>query len=516
MKRIIQVFKENPLLSWTCTMLLALFLVAGFNFSGEPRETATTRLEDLSLSPSPSEEKFVRGQVMVKFKSEVSQTVIDQKLQQYDARIIDSIEKLHYFVLEVPPGMEKEVVKKLIEDGIATSADLNYEYEERLIPNDTQFESQYGLTIIQAPQAWDVTRGKGVIIANLEPGGADIRHPDLAPNVVMDGSVYGAISHGTHTAGIIAGAGNNGQGISGTCPDCKLLMLSMKGYNDAGVSQAIVTAADKGAKAISMSFGGPKGGQILVDAVKYAWDKGCIPVAASGNDNKLTLGGPPGSLQYVVNVAATNATDKKASFSNYHKDMTIAAPGDKILSTIPGGKYGNNSGTSMSAPMVAGVVGLIWSTSYGTSPQAVVDRLCSTSDKITGTGTQWKCGRVNAFKAVQGGNAVAQPAPTQPAAPQPTIPPVVKPTAGATDAPRETVAKPTFTSIGDCVTNNNCPPTDIPNSDPKQIAQLPEKQHPALTHETPKEPAIPTKDTGLLQLLIELILQIVQLLVGRR
>jgi hypothetical protein len=157
-------------------------------------------------------------------------------------------------------------------------------------------------------------------------------------------------------------------------------------------------------------------------AVSYALSKGAIVVAAAGNDG-ITQLNYPAAATGVVSVAATTNTDAKASYSNFGSWVEIAAPGDNILSTGPTHSFqlepfGYNtsspyyylSGTSMATPIVSGVAALIASTSFGTTPQSISNRLYSTADKITGTGTDWVHGRVDAEAAV--GQPAATPTPT--------------------------------------------------------------------------------------------------------
>ena len=157
-----------------------------------------------------------------------------------------------------------------------------------------------------------------------------------------------------------------------------------------------------------MSLGGPLPSRTLEKAVNYAWNHGVVVVAAAGNSGDRTKT-YPGSYKNVIAVAATNNTDQKATFSNYGaRWVDVAAPGVDIFSTFPNHPYTINkslgydfaSGTSMATPIVSGVAGLIWSTSYGTSASQVRTRLEGTADNITGTGTYWSSGRVNAANAV--------------------------------------------------------------------------------------------------------------------
>ena len=148
----------------------------------------------------------------------------------------------------------------------------------------------------------------------------------------------------------------------------------------------------------------------IQDAANYAWSKGAVLLAAAGNDG-LNDVHTPANCNHIIPVGAVESNDARASFSNYGPGVPITAPGVMILSTGKDGDYTWMSGTSMSTPHAAGVAALIWATSYGTSNEAVVNRLFSTADRVAGTGQYWVHGRINAASAVAGGST-GGPAPT--------------------------------------------------------------------------------------------------------
>ena len=225
--------------------------------------------------------------------------------------------------------------------------------------------------------------------------------------------------HGTHVAGIIA-ATKDTVGVSGVCPGCRI--LDGKVLNDSGsgstssIANGIGWAVEHEAKVINMSLGQRVSSRTLERAVNDAWTAGVVIVAAAGNAGtqaKIY----PGAYPNVIAVAATDNKDAKASFSTYGKWVDVAAPGVNVYSTFPmhdfvlgtqNGRfhgYDIASGTSMAAPIVAGVAALVWSTSAGTGNLSVREKVESSADKIYGTGTFWAHGRVNAYKAVGGTSA---------------------------------------------------------------------------------------------------------------
>lgn len=392
---------------------------------------------------------YVPGQVLIRFKDGVSRAEKDNLLRNNRAQIVNQLDALGVLVLQVPQTAEEKVVAALSKNPHVDYAELDYIAEAFFVPNDTYFaNNQWGLentgqTIknvtgivdadIDGPTAWNTTQGR-VKVAILDSG-IDQDHKDLSSKVILQRNftdsptiddLYG---HGTHVGGIVAAITNNNMGVAGGCPNCQL--INGKVLNDSGsgayswVANGIIWAADNNAKVINMSLGGSAPSKTLEKAVNYAWGKDVVIVAAAGNSNNPSKT-YPAAYTNAIAVAATNNLDQKAYFSSYGaKWVDVAAPGEYIFSTWKDsssrydpqpecdltGCYKYASGTSMSTPMVSGVAGLIWSSGYGTSASAVRARLEATADKISGTGTYWSAGRVNAANAV-GDYVVPSPTPT--------------------------------------------------------------------------------------------------------
>ncbi|MGI8854831.1 MAG: S8 family serine peptidase [Thermomicrobiales bacterium] len=320
------------------------------------------------------------------------------------------------------------------------------------MPNDPLFGSQYGMTMIHAPAAWSITPGSATVKIAILDCGIYEAHPDLAGKVIarqdFTGNLYGSgtddrCNHGTHVAGIASADTNNGIGVAGVGYNTALLngKVLQEQYDSFGnllggqgsitwIADGIRWAADNGANVINLSLGAQVAcEQTLQDAVDYAWAHTVVIVAAAGNDGANEQF-EPADCTHAVAVASTDAADAKSYFSNYGPAVPVAAPGSAILSSINpnilennGNLYGTKSGTSMATPHVAGLVGLLWATSWGTSAEAVVYRLEATADAIPGTGTNWQYGRINAAAAV---------APPPTAAPRagpslPSTPPITNP-----------------------------------------------------------------------------------------
>lgn len=185
--------------------------------------------------------------------------------------------------------------------------------------------------------------------------------------------------HGTHVAGIIAAVRGNGVGIDGIAPAVRVLSIRTVpdgDERDKDVANAIRYAADMGAQIINMSFGKAYSPykRAVDDAVRYADGKGVLMVHAAGNDGEDSGEKPSfptpfylagGRAVNWIDVGASSwkgADNLAASFSNYGRDQVdVFAPGVDILSTVPGGGYEKNSGTSMAAPVVSGLAALLMS-----------------------------------------------------------------------------------------------------------------------------------------------------------
>jgi subtilisin family serine protease len=245
-------------------------------------------------------------------------------------------------------------------------------WEMRLDPDDPDYVVgfQWGLEMVRAPAAWYVSTGYAVTVAVVDTG-VDLAHPDLVDSLVAGWDIVGddasptdGHGHGTHVAGIVGAATNNALGVAGMGWGTKVMpvrVLDDRGEGDVwSVAQGIRYAVDHGARVINLSLGGDSGGESLADAIVYAQDRGAIVIAAAGNQN-TSAPFYPAAYEGVIGVSATNASDEKASFSNYGAYVDVAAPGDSIYSTLrrPAG-YGYMSGTSMAAPMVSGLAALLW------------------------------------------------------------------------------------------------------------------------------------------------------------
>ncbi|MCO5175465.1 MAG: S8 family serine peptidase [Thermomicrobiales bacterium] len=378
-----------------------------------------------ALTPTPtsarsSQAEYVSGELLVKFRKGTDSKLMTDAHRNARGVLKRSISKVGVDVVAVTPGQESARIADYLRNPNVEFAERNGIYSAVATPNDPRVSEQWHLenggqgsgiadSDIDAYAAWDVTSGS-VAIAILDTG-IDTSHPDLSGkisksvNFSSSPSALDVNGHGTHVAGIVAARTGNGVGVAGVCPGCTIFNVKVLADNGngswAGIVEGIYWAVDNGAKVINMSLGGTASSSSLSSAINYAWSRGVVVVAAAGNESS-TSAFYPAYLPNVIAVASTNNRDQKSSFSNYGTWVSVAAPGESILSTVRGTSYGLKSGTSMASPVVAGLAGLVWSTPYGTSNTAVRNRIEQTSEAISGTGSRWLNGRVNACKAVGG------------------------------------------------------------------------------------------------------------------
>jgi len=279
--------------------------------------------------------------------------------------------------------------------------------------NDPLISSQWGMFRIHCDQAYETgSRGSGVVVAVLDTG-VNTEHPDLEDNLVegynfvdKNSDVTDLDGHGTMVAGIIAAVANNSLGIVGVAPEVKIMplkVLTSEGGNWVDLDLAILYAVNHGAKVITMSLGGKYSllGAATEAAIKYAYQQGCVLIAAAGNDNS-SESFYPAAYDEVIAVSAINQNDARADFSNYGSYIDLCAPGVDILSTMLNETYAYGSGTSFAAPFVAGVAALLLSKYPSLTPQEVAETLYEQAEDLgeNGWDQYYGWGLVDAYSAV--------------------------------------------------------------------------------------------------------------------
>ena len=249
---------------------------------------------------------------------------------------------------------------------------------------------QWYLQHIGAPVAWNESRGAGVTIAVLDTG-VDATHPELSGKVVgqidvtQDGGGPG--DHGTRVAGVAAAATNNASGVAGVAWDASVLsvkVLDQTGFGlDSWVADGIWRAIQNPAvRVINMSLSGEDESATVSQAVAEARRRGVIVVAAAGNcsfqeelvsECSRSVPDFPAAFPGVISVAASTQSEVLADFSDRWSGIDVSAPGVGIVAPVPGGGYGTATGTSLAAPMVAGVAALLHTGNPSAAEQRIRD-----------------------------------------------------------------------------------------------------------------------------------------------
>ncbi|MCP4710554.1 MAG: S8 family serine peptidase, partial [Planctomycetes bacterium] len=313
---------------------------------------------------------------------------------------------------------------------------------DRDTPNDPYFSDEYShyyhLEIIEAANAWDISHGNSSVVIAIVDNGVDWDHEDLfdnlwvneaelngTPGVDDDDNGYmddihgydfydddsdptpgnlGSDDHGTHCAGIACAVTNNGSGIASISWNCSVMAIRA-GSNRSITNgyDGIYYAAHNGADVISNSWSGYSASRFNREIIEDALAQGAIIIAAAGNDNNSDLNFPA-AYENVIAVANTNSNDVKAFSSNYGQWIDISAPGQSIWSTLKNDTYGYKSGTSMSAPLVAGLCGLVKSYHLDWDNHQVATQVIMSTDNIDDQNPSYAgllgTGRINAYQAL--------------------------------------------------------------------------------------------------------------------
>ena len=378
-----------------CVGLIALLL---FHYPSTSRAVQTQSRETKSRGA------FVPGEILVRYRNEETAQLKTGRIvvpARGGEQLTADVERFDRAGLvkglrmaRVAPADTLKAITALRRQPDVLYAEPNYLLHTLGTPNDAHFASQYGMTKIGAPQAWDITQGSSDVVVAVVDSGMDINHEDLVGNIWTNpfpGSVAGisgdvngynfhdnngivlnsndAESHATHVAGIIGARGNNGIGVAGVNWNVKLMPLKFiqatfvnnQINEDGPTSDAIracgyaaemrrlweTTGHTKGAniRAINASFGGDRFSQAFLDALTELNNREILFVAAAGNfrdgsqelNNDLIPQFPASyDVPNIIRVAATDASDQLASFSHYGPTtVELGAPGVQVLSTTP-------------------------------------------------------------------------------------------------------------------------------------------------------------------------------------
>jgi thermitase len=430
------------LVLWAIGAALALALAYEVSFGANDAYAQATEgqrpPEDQGGATEGSSAKMVPGQFVIKFEPGTPANKRQQVVQEQGGRIFDRNTALGVEAVEFPALKAKADARTVEASDRAVEARLtslesnphieyaepNYVYTVTYTPSDPRTTRlQWAWGKINAYTAWSLTRGSSRTTIAIVDTGINSFHEDyfFSSNCFLGGcwpdpskfkGGFDAVDndtnpndedgHGTAVAGPAAAVMNNRVGGTGLCPACSLMAIRVGGINGFrlyDIMDGITFAADHNAQVINLSLGGPDYSEALKGAVDYAWNKGAFLACGAGNNGTSALV-YPAAYEHCFAVAATNRDDGRAYFSTYGSWVEVAAPGASIdapcIRCSP--PYYSWDGTSFAAPHVAGLAGLL--SGRGLTNQQIWNRICWSADDISGTGTYWSCGRINAGKAV--------------------------------------------------------------------------------------------------------------------
>ena len=411
-------------------------------FAEEPMPTTT--------DPARGAMKFKAGEIIVKFKEGIPQARIQPLLLTGDMSILDEMSNLGLMLLSVPQGRELEKVEELKRNPLVEYAVLNsvvrivdpiaIEPHDRLrapdvIPDDPYFPSQWNLSKIEAPAAWDITTGSAKVVIAFVDSGVDLYHNELKDKiwtnpgeipdngidddgngfkddvhgwdfVNWDGEPQDDYGHGTFVASIAAAETNNDIQMAGVSWGAEIMAL--KAFDERGVSchwhtaGGIEYAANNGARIINLSWTlydyiDP---QPLQAAINHAHSRGALVVAAAGDSHDDSYQ-YPAALDHVVSVAATDPDDGHPDFSTYNDKVDVAAPGVDILGLYQD-THARLPSTRFAAPHVSGLAALVWSVNPYLTADEVENIIESTAVDLgePGRDDYFGYGRIDASAAV--------------------------------------------------------------------------------------------------------------------
>jgi len=403
----------------------------------------------------------VTDEFIVAFRPDVSRQIIEQLNAAQDSEILEEFDftPTTFLLRSKSPAQRGalDAANRYFETGLVDYAEPNFiqirELKSPFVPNDPLFPQQWHLNRVQAPAAWDITRGDPSVIIAIVDDGVDLDHEDFAsPGKIVPGRDFvsgdpdprpgAGDDHGTAVAGVATADGNNGIGVTGMAPNCRLIALRLVGVASVALeAQAFRFAADNDAAIISNSWGPPDGGGpaplpgIVRAAIDYATNtgrggRGCVVLFAAGNGNEsisspATLDGYA-SYERVIAVAACNDRDVRSGYSDFGPEVDICASSDgtsaqpglwagyppdgsalAIFTTDRMGNLGYNppappgvdpaggavnytgtfGGTSSAAPLAAGLAALMLSIAPDLTWRQVRYILEATADKIDAANT---------------------------------------------------------------------------------------------------------------------------------
>jgi subtilisin family serine protease len=356
-------------------------------------------LVGLSAAGAPSPAAAAQGGVLVRFKPGVDAAGKSTARRDAGVRREAALPVRGLEAVQPTAGTSTGAAISALEaDPAVLYAERDRSRTAARVADDPLLPAQWGLERVRAADAWDVTTGSPDVLVAVVDTGVDASHPDLSPNLMPgwdfvdnDGTPddESAGGHGTHVAGILGARGDDGIGVSGLAWTLRLMPLRFLDASGSGTIaaevQAFAYAAAAGARIVNASFGGAGYSKAEHDAIASAPDT--LFVAAAGNDGADDDADPHYPCAYdlpnLICVTASDRADGRPASANFGAhSVDLAAPGEDIESTVPGGGWAAMSGTSMAAPYVSGAAALLLARQPAARPADLVTALTSSVDPL--------------------------------------------------------------------------------------------------------------------------------------
>jgi hypothetical protein len=389
----------------TCVAtLLILVLTTGSPLTGARAQKGANKYRPIDRG------EFVAGRVLVKFRSGIMPDHARNIIATLGARDAGELPNIGVHILDLPYQADEAGFAQ----AMAQRPEVEFAELDRILapagvaPNDPWYPNEWSLTKVSAPDAWVVTTGTSNITIAILDTGVETTHPDLAAKIVPGWNFYDnnsntsdVVGHGTMVAGTAAASSNNGQGVASVAWGCSIMPIRISDLNGyatySAAANGLTWAADHGARVANISY-------IMTDsstvtsAASYFQSKGGVVAISAGNNTTFDSSA---DNQSVLTVTAMSSSDVLYSWSNTGNNVDLAAPGF-VYTTIRGGGYSSASGTSVAAPIVAGVAALVLSANPTLSGSQVQDILKQSADDFGSAGwdPSYGWGRVNAAHAV--------------------------------------------------------------------------------------------------------------------